>query len=349
MTRFRPPLALLISSIFVCSTSPLVRAADSNPGAVLAADSLRITIAANVTLRATPSSTAEAVAQLPLGTELSPAGPADLDKTWVRVKIGDAREGWVQTNLTRPLDPAWRWPTFDRIIAERLGRKGDGFQASTELVAFIDRVTPEYTDPDGRARLEYSRLRAMSAALSAIPAGGSRREPYVSWLASKKAEVIYDEPGGRWMMSDSSIWERQARLSSTAVADDIGWFVVTNGLAGECEGQVACYLNARNRLYGEYLRRYPNGAHAAEAVDVLKGTADLLSTPAKSSRASYVLDVKKDCREVTTTIDALSDAVKGTKAAGKDAALASLSALRRACGAPQLLTSLPTSGFQLNF
>jgi hypothetical protein len=324
MTRFRPPLALLFSSIFVCSAALVVRAAaPDNP--------LRITAAANVTLRTTPSATAETVAQLPLGTELAPVGPAGLDKTWIRVKLGDAREGWVQASLTRPLDPAWRWPTFDRIIADRLGRKGDGFQASTELVAFIDRVTPEYTDPDGRARLEYSRLRAMSAALTAIPAGGSRREPYASWLASKKADVILDEPGGRWMMSDSSIWERQARLSSTAVADDIGWFVVTNGLAGECEGRLVCYLNARNRLYGEYLRRFPAGAHAAEAVDVVKSTADLLAAPPTTSRAAYVLDVKKDCREYTSTLDALSDAVKGTKVAGKDAALTSLAALRRGC------------------
>ena len=97
------------------------------------------------------------------------AGPAGLDKTWIRVRLADSREGWILSNLTRPLDPVWRWPTFDRIIAERLGRKGDGFAASAELVAFIERVAPEYTDPDGRGRIELARLRAMAAALESHP------------------------------------------------------------------------------------------------------------------------------------------------------------------------------------
>ena len=102
-------------------------------------DSTRITAAANVTLRALPSAGATAVTQLPLGTELTDAGPAGIDKTWVRVKSTDGKEGWIQASLTKTLDPNWRWPTFDRIIAERLGRKGDGFPAQTELVAFIER------------------------------------------------------------------------------------------------------------------------------------------------------------------------------------------------------------------
>src|SRR6185436_18626807 len=101
---------------------------------------------------------AAAIAQLPLGTELADAGPAGLDKTWIRVRLADNREGWLLSNLTRPLDPIWRWPVFDRIIAERLGRKGDGFVASVELVNFIERVAPEYTDVDGRGRIELARL-----------------------------------------------------------------------------------------------------------------------------------------------------------------------------------------------
>jgi hypothetical protein len=323
MTRYRPPLVLASTIVLVIAASPTGRA--SAP-----ADTLRITAAANVTLRTSPIATAPVVAQLPLGTELAAVGPSGLDKTWTRVKLGDAREGWLLTSLTRPIDPAWRWPTFDRIIADRLGRKGDSFQASAELVAFIDRVAPEYTDPDGRARLEYSRLKAMASALSGIPAGGSRRDPYASWLAAHKAEVVLDEPGNRWMMSDSALWDRHARLSSAAMADDIAWFVVSNGLAGECEGRVVCYLNARNRLHGEYLRRHPAGAHAAEAADVIKATADLLAAPV-SSKAAYDFDPKRDCRDLSATLDALSSAVKNARVTSKDPVLASLAGLRRMC------------------
>jgi hypothetical protein len=331
MTRSRHPFSLaslsfipVVSSLIVCTlgaqaASPVVRT-----------DANRITAATNLTLRATPAPDALAIAQLPLGTELIDAGPAGLDKTWIRVRLADNREGWILSNLTRTLDPVWRWPTFDRIISERLGRKGDGFAASAELVAFIGRVAPEYTDPDGRGRVELSRIRAMAATVKAIPMSGGRREPYASWLASKKTEVVYDEPGGRWILAPVSLWDMHAQQARTTSADDIAWFAVGNGLPGECEGFVPCYLVARNRMQGEYLRRHPGGAHAGEAVGVLKSTADVLGAPPKAG-AAYKFDKKTDCRDVTTAVDALTAAVQATRVEGRDAAIASLAALKRGC------------------
>lgn len=294
-------------------------------------DSQRITSAANVTLRAMPSSDASAVAQLPLGTELVETGPAGLEKTWVRVRLADNREGWLQANLTRPLDPNWRWPVFDRIIEDRLRRKGDAFPAAAELAGFIERVAPEYTDPDGRGRIELARLRALSAALTAIPFRADRREPYASWLAARKAFVTYDEPGGQWMLTNTAVWDIHAQQSATTSADEIGWFAVANGLSGECEGHLPCYLAAHNRLHGEYLRRHPFGKHAAEAVGVIKATADLLTKPSISG-AAYQFDKKSDCRDVTQATDALTAAVQGTRAEGRDAAIASLATLKKICG-----------------
>ena len=321
---------LPVSAFVLAIASPL---AAREAGPITGSDPIRITAAANVTLRTLPSAGAEAVAQLPLGTEVVNAGPAGLDKTWIRVKASDAREGWLLASLTKPLDPAWRWSTFDAIIADRLGRKGDGFPAFVELVAFIERVAPEYSDANGRAQLELSRLRALSSALAAIPKGASRRDPYASWLAARKADVVYDEPGGRWMLNGSMIWERHAKLAgatNTGVADEFAWIAVTTGLAGECEGQLTCYIEARNRLQGEYLRRHPAGKHATEAVDVVKSTADLLATP-PAKGAAYAFDRKTDCKMLTTSLDALVAAVKATPAANRDATITSLNALRKAC------------------
>jgi hypothetical protein len=293
--------------------------------------SARITAAANVTLRAQPVPTAPAVGQLPLGTEVTDAGPAGLDKTWVRVRLADGREGWLLANLTKPLDAAWRWTTFDRVIADRLGRKGDGFPALAELVAFIERIAPEYTDPDGRARVELSRMRATAAAIAAIPANGGRRDPYAPWLAARKAEAIYDEPGGRWMLSSTAIWDLHRRHAGTSSADDIAWFAVTNGLGGECEGHLPCYVEWRDRLQGEYLRRQPGGRHAEEAVGAIKDLADLLVEP-RQPTAAYEFDRARDCRDLTASIDALAAAVKTTRATNRDPALASLATLRKICG-----------------
>ena len=336
MTRSRRPFAsaslffiLVVSSLIVCTFVAQAASPDRVTGP-LTNDATRITAATNITLRATPAPDAVAIAQLPLGTELVDSGPAGLDKTWIRVRLADNREGWILSNLTRTLDPVWRWPTFDRIITERLGRKGDGFAASAELVAFIERVAPEYTDPDGRGRIELARIRAMAATLKAIPMSGGRREPYATWLASKKAEVVYDEPGGRWIFAPEPLWNVHAQQVKTTSADEIAWFAVGNGLPGECEGAVACYLVARNRLHGEYLRRHPGGAHAAEAVGVLKDTADRLGATPKAG-AGYKFDRTRDCRDLTTAVAALTAAVQGTRIDGREATVASLASLVRSC------------------
>ena len=330
-------MSLVRPSLVVSSCLVLVAALSSIHTPITYAssqvESARITAAANVTLRAMPSADAAAVAQLPLGTELVEAGPAGLEKTWVRVRLTDGREGWLQASLARPFDRNWPWPAFDRIIADRLNRKGDGFPSATELVAFIERVAPEYTDRDGRGRIELARLRATSAALSAIPFGAGLREPYASWLAARKGFVTYDEPGGRWMLTDTTVWDVHGEQSETTSADEIGWFAVGNGLAGECEGHLPCYLVWRNRLHGEYLRRHPSGKYAAAALGVIKATADLLIAPAKPG-SSYDFDKKRDCRDVALSIDVLTTAVQGARVDGREAAIASLAAVRKTCGAP---------------
>jgi hypothetical protein len=291
---------------------------------------MRVTAVANATVRAAPSADAPAVAQLPLGTEVQEAGPPGLDKTWVLVRLNDAREGWLQTRLTKPLDPVWRSEAFDSIIAERLSRKGDGFSATVELVSFIDRVRPEYGDPASRANVELARLRALSIAAAAIPFGSAKREPYASWLAGHQNEVVYDEPGGHWMLRNVAIWDVHARHRETLVADDIAWFAVTTGLAGECEGNVACYIAAQNILHGEYLRAHPFGRHATEAVGAVNATLAAV-IPSGLVAKPYQFDRKDDCQQLIMAVDGLSSAIRTAKANGWEPATANLTTVRKLC------------------
>jgi hypothetical protein len=322
---FRPFFFFLFIPTFLISGASTSHA--------VGAEKTRITAAANVSVRVMPTADSPAVAQVPLGTELTDSSLTGLDKTWVRVTLADGRQGWVLASLTKPLDSQWRWPTFDRIIADRLARKGDAFPALAELAAFIERVAPEYSDPDGRARVEFARLRAIALAAGAIPFQGGSREPYASWLQGLKAggpQVVYNEPGGRWMLTPRTIWETHARIESAVIADEVAWFAVTNGLGGECEGHLACYFDRRNRLQGEYLRLHPNGLHAADAVVVLKETADDIAAAPKPNE-SFKFDRGRDCRDMTASLDALTSAVTGTRAGVRDATIASLTALRRIC------------------
>jgi hypothetical protein len=294
------------------------------------ADPVRITAVANVTLRSSPSVQAPAVAQVPLGTEVRDASPAGLDKTWILVRLDDSREGWVQARLTRTLDPVWPWPVFDEIIAERLGRKGDGFPALAELVSFIDRVTPTYHDPDSRARVELARLRALSFAAAAVPFNASRREPYASWLQARAGEVVYDEPGGRWMVPAPVVWNVHARHADTNVADEIAWRAVAAGLPGECEGNIACYFTAGNLLHGAYLRAHPVGRYAADSVAAVDRLVDSV-VPSGQVKTPYQFDRQSDCRDLRAAVESLSQTIQNADAARWDATVVKLAAVRTLC------------------
>jgi hypothetical protein len=307
----------------IASSAPFAHAA-------AAADPVRVTSVANATVRTAPSPDAPAIAQLPLGTEVQEAGPAGLDKTWLLVRLTDAREGWLQTRLTKPLDPVWRTEAYDAIIADRLSRKGDGFTALAELVSFIDRAAPVYGDAESRAHVELARLRALSLATAAIPFGNARREPYASWLAAQQSDVVYDEPGGQWIVRNTSIWDVHTKYRGTTVADDIAWFAVTTGLSGECEGNIACYFAAQNMLNGEYLRAHPFGRHAVEAVGAVATMVDTV-TSSGQVRKPYDFNRKEDCAQLTFAVDGLSSAIHTAKGAGWESMLANLSAVRKLC------------------
>ncbi len=292
---------------------------------------LRLVAAANVTVREKASEQSPAVAHLALGTEVSEAGDADLDQTWVHIVTADGEHGWVLASLTRPLDPFWKWQTQEEVIADRLARKGDGFPARVELVDFIERILDGFSDPVARARMDLHRLQAIQAAASAVPAGRQPREPYAAWLARYKDALVYSEASGTWLVSQDAIWKRHDHDANTPVADEIAWFAVSVGVAGECEGRLPCYFAWRDRLQGEYLRRYPAGGHAAEAVSEIGRTAILLGAPAAPG-SGYLFDPRQDCGPLSASLDALERAVESaTSAPERDATLTSLASIRRPC------------------
>lgn len=288
---------------------------------------VRITAATNITLRQTPSADSPVLAYLPIGTEVTEVGPIGMDKTWLRVRLGDNREGWLLANLTRVVEPARRTSTVEAIIIDRLGRRGDGPAATIELADFVERESRAITDPQVAARFDLYQLRAVSTTLAALRLNLGKRDPYMAWLDRHKTLIAYDEPAGRWMLSNAAIWQMHDQHPDSAAADEIAWLAATTGLPGECGGLLVCYADTLNKLYGEYLRRHPAGHHADEAVAKIKDAADQLSVPAKA-RPLYVFDTKRDCQPLTKAIDALGAAVSAATAIGKEPALQCLSAMK---------------------
>ncbi len=299
---------------------------------VRAAGPQRITAATNLTLRQTPSADAAVLAFLPIGTEVTDATVADLDKTWIHVRLADNREGWLLGNLTRVVEPGRRTSTIEAIILDRLGRRGDGPSATIEVADFIERELPGVTDAQAAARFDLYRLRAVATVLATIRLNLGKHDPYLSWLDRHKDLIAYDEPGGRWLLSNAAVWQIHDQHADTAAADEIAWLAAKTGLPGECTGSLVCYVEALNKLDGEYLRRHPTGRHVDEAAAKIKEVADQLAA-APRAQSLYVFDRTRDCAALTHAADGLGAAVSGAAVAksGKADATQSLAALRSTC------------------
>jgi hypothetical protein len=323
-------MRILVAGLIVSAGSVLVSAQEAT----------RITSASNVRLRATPSDGAAVIATLPLGTELVQLESGGEGGSWtrVRVPINGTQDGWLPTRLTRSLVKTRRADAIGSILQERLARKGDGFAARAELADFVERELKLAPDPETAGRLALAWVRAMAATLEAVPLARGTQPPYKSWLASRTNTVVYNEPGGRWMIRVDRLWALHDEHARTSSADEIAWAAVLNGAPGECEGFMPCHLQRRNLLEGEYLRRSALGRHVDEAVARVAGEASQWPVPLQKP---YFFDPAKDCGELVQALDPLRAALSTTRADGLQVVLDRMDKLRRTCPVPQPLARQP--------
>jgi hypothetical protein len=327
----------------------------SSLGAAAQAERTRITTASSVRLRANPSDQARIVATVPLGTELleQPAGTRSLSETldsanraWIRVKAATT-EGWVLAGLTRQITVADRLAVTGDILRRRLAR-GDSFANRLEVLDFIEREQRRTSDREASGTLALYRLQAVQAVLFSIGGGfgphlttreqtNERRTAPVSdadwqrirsWLSARPDLLLFDEPGDGWILRHEAVLQEHDRHRQSAVADDIAWLAVTNGLGGECEGDIECYLRSEDLLFGEYLRRHPQGKYADLALTRVTKTLGLYRRLVEQP-ASF--EPKTDCARIKKPVDALRAALVSTVSAGRDPALAELDDLMWRC------------------
>jgi hypothetical protein len=310
--------------------------------AIQAAGERRITSASNVRLRHAPATNGSVAAELPLGADLIVLERAHAGDLWYRVKTDEGRNGWVLGRLTAPLDPERRDRTIESILLDRLpnlpqpsggrSRIGQSFSARVQLFDLIERTAAPLADREVQARFALYRLRAMGHVLAAIPFGGGEREPYRGWIDAHEDAVTYNELAGRWMVGDSYIKHAHETHRGTAAADDIAWFLAQNGLRGECEGDVPCYVDSTNQLDGAYLRLHPAGRHADESTGnvarVLNGAMDNLE--------AFPLVLKEfnpasRCDELHASLDPLVAAVMASASVHKADAFTALNRYSRLC------------------
>ena len=157
------------------------------------------------------------------------------------------------------------------------------------------------------ATLEW--LRALSRVLQAIPIE-VRPGPHGAWIKTHQDLIVYDEPGGQWLIRHDLLLQLHDEHKSSAAADEIAWLMVTNGLPGECEGYVPCYASGLNTLQGEYLRRQPRGAHRGDAYARINEMLTIvLDDLLKRPDTKDFLSVPNDCADLSAGIQPLRAAV----------------------------------------
>lgn len=269
---------------------------------------MRITTASGVRIRALPQVTAEEVTKLPVGTvvqelEASPNTEkiASVEDRWYRVALADGKQGWVFGGFTTAFDTARASESYQQIANNRLKVEEPSFTEAVDLVNFLARVTSEVTQADARAELELARLRATQRAAAVIPADKQDEPLYQSWVKSLGDQIVYSEPSGQWLVKSDLFWELQKKYGSLAVADRIAWEAANNSLPGECEGFLDCDLYAYNQTTGRYLKLYPSGAHAEEAINNL---TEFFGEVIKS-KGTYSVGDRADLRKALTELRAI--------------------------------------------
>jgi hypothetical protein len=182
-----------------------------------------------------------------------------------------------------------------------LGAMASGQPAFADTVAAFEAkqaalARARGVDARGAAALEW--LRATRAVLDSVPFEGPSPAQR-SWLDAHQDLVVYHEPAGIWIVTSAVAWRTHDENRASAAADDIAWFAVTNGLPGECEGYVPCYLFRLGSLEGTYLARHPQGRHGGEALGRIdEMLAIILDDLLKRADAKDFMKVPDDCAEV---------------------------------------------------
>jgi Bacterial SH3 domain len=290
----------------------------------------RITAASGVRMRTTPGATGQEVTRLFIGTELrvlerSERQEAVGGKTdfWYRVATPEGQEGWVFGSFVSPFEPERRVQTVLEIARQRMADEKAPFVDRTDLANFLKRAVEQESDKANAARLELARWRAVRWALSAITPQEVAKAVYEPWVKRQGESLVYSEPAGEWFVEGSVLWKLEEKYRGLPEAETFAWEAATTPFPGECEGYTPCYLALVNSSEGEYLRRYPTGPHAGEALKTLEQTLEM----------DGVAELDPDGRaELRTQLATLEAALGKVKPAQKKKVMEKLKALRKAAG-----------------
>ena len=289
----------------------------------------KITTVSSMRVRSDPQATAREITRLKLGTVVNSTARSSNQDTvsgktdyWHQVTLPNGQSGWLFGGLLIDYNANQREQLLRQIIEARLNAENTDFTDRLEIYDLAARATTEAKDVNTRAEFELLKLLALANTAAAFRDDRSDKSPYREWLKAHSAEVILNEFAGGYNMRTEILWKLETKYHALPIAERIAWAAAENPLPHDCEGDEVCHLFTFADGV-EYLRRHPNGAHAAEAIrnfDELL-TDDVIKAANSKETDQYAVQDRTNVRKL---LSSLRLALAKSSAAGKTKLLKTL-------------------------
>lgn len=233
----------------------------------------KIITGTSVRVRASSSTSSKEVTQLNFGTIIKSSGRSsnkdkvgDKEDYWYKITTSDGKSGWVFGGFLESFDDKRRDIIYLNISSDRLKNESADFDDFSDLLNFLTRITPQITEQNNVATLEFYKLQALAKALEKMPFDKLNQAPYKTFTDKQNAKIVYSEPSGQWLVRAELFWDLSKRYRALPIADEIAWAAANTFLPGEGEGYLPIYIYLTRVTHGEYLKLYPNGRYAREAL-----------------------------------------------------------------------------------
>jgi hypothetical protein len=270
----------------------------------------KITTVSAMRVRSGPQVAAQEITRLKLGTVVNATARSENQDTaggktdyWYQVTLPNGQSGWLFGGLLLDYDANKREQLLRQIIDARLKAENTDFADRLEIYDLATRATTEATDVNTRVEFELLKLRALAGTAEAFNNDRSDKPPYREWLKAHSAEVIPNEFAGGYNMRTELLWNLETKYHSLRIAEPIAWAAVENPQPHDCEGDEVCHLFTFEPGV-EYLRRHPNGAHAAEAITTFDDllTDDVIKMANGKETDPYIVEDRKNVRKLVSSL-----------------------------------------------
>jgi hypothetical protein len=115
----------------------------------------------------------------------------------------------------------------------------------------------------GRLKKEYENYQGYKTGTSEL--SEKQKNEFIGYAKKRPTEYFYNDPGADYFYGGFHFKELERLFPNSSLAAEAGYEITNLSQGGECEGQVVCYIDGGFAPVREFLLKYPQAPHTAEA------------------------------------------------------------------------------------